>query len=188
MTAPCLQAKQAAKQAKKDVKTLEEELKNKSKEIEKFSAKLRKMGAHGAAIAGGGGVGLAMAGSGGSGDMSPGYVVAFLQYSTMPLQQRIGSSSRVMLHVHAISSRTRYSSNCAACFCRTMEEMDGMTEEEKTQYISKRREAGVDRENTGATMTGSTLANVRTQSINTTTTTTIHHHHPSTRHCPDTRW
>ena len=105
-----LQAKQAAKQAKKDVKKLEEELKNKSKEIEKFSAKLRKMGAHGAAIAGGGGVGLAMAGSGGSGDMSPGYVVAFLQYySTMPLQQRIGSSSRAMP-----CSRTRYS-NCAAC-------------------------------------------------------------------------
>jgi len=110
-----LQAKQAAKQAKKDVKKLEEELKNKSKEIEKFSAKLRKMGAHGAAIAGGGGVGLAMAGSGGSGDMSPGYVVAFLQYSTMPLQQRIGSSSRVMLQVlHATCIRPRYS-HCAAC-------------------------------------------------------------------------
>ena len=75
--------------------------------------------------------------------------------------------------------------------------MEGMTEEEKTQYISKRREAGVDRENTGATMTGSTLANVRTQSITctttttttiTTTTTTTTTIHPSTRHCPDTRW
>ena len=61
-----------------------------------------------------------------------------------------------------------------------MEEMEGMTEEEKTQYISKRREAGVDRENTGATTTGSTLANVRTQFQ------LHHHHHPSTRHCPDT--
>lgn len=69
-----VQAKQAAKQAKKDVKMLEQQLKDKTKEIEKMTAKLRKMGAHGAAIATGGGVGLALAGTGEEGDMSPGCV------------------------------------------------------------------------------------------------------------------
>jgi hypothetical protein len=67
-----------------------------------------------------------------------------------------------------------------------MEEMEGMTEEEKTQYISKRREAGVDRENTGATTTGSTLANVRTQFQLPPPPPSIHA--ALSRHCPDTRW